>query len=110
MVENVFGILGERLRVLLTTMEQKPEVVRDIVLTCVVLPNMLRSPGTDRPSTPADDRQPQQADQVALGPDENFRKNPSREDKHQRDLLKDYFNLEALAGLKDRINEDWEEH
>ena len=41
-VQNSFGILVKRFRVLLTTMEQRPKVVRDIVLTCVVLHNMLK--------------------------------------------------------------------
>ena len=36
-VENAVGILMGRFRVLLTTMEQRPEVVRDIVLTYIVL-------------------------------------------------------------------------
>ena len=105
MVENSFGILVKRFRVLLTTMEQRPKVVRDIVLTCVVLHNMLRSHQgvADRPPTPADDIQPPQAGQEEHGHHENLR-NPSRETKHQRDLLKDYFNhVGALAGQEDRV-------
>ena len=92
-VKNSFGILVKRFRVLLTTMEERPKVVRDIVLMCVILHNMLRSHqgGADRPPTPADDIQPPQADQGEQGHNRNFR-NPSREAKHQRDLLKDYFN------------------
>ena len=48
-VENSFGILVKRFSVLLTTMQQRPKVVRDIVLTCVVLHNMLRRQQTDHP-------------------------------------------------------------
>ena len=36
-VENSYGILVKRFRVLLTTMEQRLNVVRDIMLTCLVL-------------------------------------------------------------------------
>ena len=70
MVENSFGILVKQFRVLLTTIEQRPKVVRDIVLTCVVLHNMLRSHqgAADRPPTPADDIQPPQADLREQGP------------------------------------------
>ena len=42
-IENAFEILVGRFRVLLTTMGQRPKVVRDIVLTCLVPHNMLRS-------------------------------------------------------------------
>ena len=73
--------------------------MRDIVLTYVVLHNMLRSHqgAADRPPTPADDIQPPQADQEEQRHHENLR-NPSREAKHQQDLLKDYFNhVGALA-------------
>ena len=54
-VENSFGILVKTFRALLTTMEQRPKVVSDIVLTCVVLHNMLRShqgEQTDHPPQP----------------------------------------------------------
>ena len=84
MVKNSFGILVKRFRVLLTTMEQNPKVVSDIVLTCVVLHNMLRSHqgAADRLPTPTDDIQPPQGDQVEQRHHENLR-NPSREAKHQ---------------------------
>ena len=68
-VENPFGILVSRFRVVLTTVEQRSKIVRDIVLTCVVLHNMLRrhQGGVERPPTPADDIQMPQADQADNG-------------------------------------------
>ena len=104
-VENSFGILVKRFRVLSTTMEQRPKVVRDIVLTCVVLHSMLRSykVAVDKPPTPADNTQPPQGDQGEERHQENFR-NPLREAKHQQDLLKDYFNhVGMLTGQEDRV-------
>ena len=104
-VENAFGILLVRFRVLLTKIEQRPEIVWSIVLTCVVLHNVLRrhQGRAGRPPTPADDIQPPQDGQAVYGSNENFR-NPLREAKHQQDLLKDYFNnLRALAGQEERI-------
>ena len=41
-VENTFGILVSRFRVMMTTIELPPETVRDVVMTCVVH-NILRS-------------------------------------------------------------------
>ena len=73
-MENAFGILASRFRVLLTTMEQRPKV-----MTCVVLHNMLRSEairGSERHPTPTDNIQPPQNDQGEQGQDENVR-NPS---------------------------------
>ena len=105
MVENSFGILVKRFSLMLTNIEQRPKVVRDIVLTCGVLYNMLRSHQgrADRPPTTANDIQPPQGDQGEQRYQENFR-NPLREAKHQRDLLKDYFNhVRALVRQEDKV-------
>ena len=52
-VENAFGILVSRFRVLQGTMEQKPMVVRDIVFTCVMWHN-------NADDTPGQDTHPSQ--------------------------------------------------
>ena len=61
-MENAFGILVSLFRVLLGTMEQRPRVVRDIVFTCVVFHNMVRTHqgGADTAPTPGNDVAAQQ--------------------------------------------------
>ena len=80
-VENAFGILANRFRVLLGTMEQRPKVVRDIVLTCVVLTNMLRTHqgGLDRAPNPADDIVAIPNEAVVYMPDETTGTLPRRQ-------------------------------
>ena len=79
-MENVFGILVSIFRVLLGTMEQRPKVVRDSVLICVMLHNMLRThPGrVARALAPTDDVAAILNELVVYVPDENDR-NPMGE-------------------------------
>ena len=84
MVENVFGILVSLFRVLLGTMEQRPKVIKDLMFTCVVLHNMLRTHQglADKAPNPVNYVAALQNEQVVYGPNENYR-DPSREAKHQ---------------------------
>ena len=105
-VENAFGILVSRFRVMLTTIELPPETVRDVVMTCVVLHNILRSQyqgqhGGQEPGDDDDDNVPGDCRLIGGaaggGPD----RNPAREAKRQRDYLKDYFNNEGAVAWQD---------
>ena len=73
-----------RFRVLLGTLEPSPKVVRNIIYTCVVLHNMLRTHqgGADRAPTPTNGVAALRNEQVVYVPDDNYR-NPLREHKHQ---------------------------
>ena len=61
--------------VLLGTMDQRPRVVTDIVFTCVVLHNMLRTHqgGIERVQTLGNDAAAQQNEQAVYVPNENYR-------------------------------------
>ena len=104
-VKIAFGILESRFRVLLGTMEQRLRVVRDIVFLCLVLYNMLMTHQgrADKAPTPINDVAIQQNKQAVYVPNEHYM-NPSREAKHQREQLKDfYIHMGVLALQEDRI-------
>ena len=103
MVENVFGILVSRFTVPLGTMEQKKAkgCQRHCFYICGFAQHAEDTP--DRAPTPANDVTPLENEQVVYVPNDNYR-NPSREAKHQQELLKDYFDhMGVLAGQEDRI-------
>ena len=109
-VENAFGILVSRLRVMMTTIELPLETVRDVVMTCVVLHNILRSQyqgqhGAQQPGGDDDDDDVPGTGRLIGGAADGGRdRNPAREAKRLRDYLKDYFNNEgAVAWQDDRI-------
>ena len=104
-MENAFGILVSRFRVMMTTIELPPERARDVVLTCVVLHNILRSqyqaqhcdqqPGGDDDDVPGDGWL------IGGAADCGHDRNPAREAKRLRDHLKDYFNNEGAVAWQD---------
>ena len=57
LVENAFGILAQRWQELLTTMQQAPNVVQDIIESCVCLHNLMpvRYPAQQNASLNQDD-------------------------------------------------------
>ena len=97
-VENAFGILVSRFRVMMTTIELPSETVRDVVMTCVVLHNILRSQyqgqhGAQQPvGDDDDDDVPGDGRLIGGAADGGRDRNPAREAKRLNDYLKDYFN------------------
>ena len=102
-VENAFSILVSRFRVMMTTIELPPETVRDVVLTCVVLHNILRSQykGQHGGQQPGDDDVPSDGHLIGGAADCGHDRNPAREAKRLRDYLKDYFNNEGAVAWQD---------
>ena len=102
-VENAFGILVSRFRVMMTTIELPPETVREVVFTCVVLHNMLRSQyqGQHGGQQTGDVEVPGDDHLIGGATDSGRNRNPAREAKRQRDYLKDYFNNEGAVAWQD---------
>lgn len=103
-VENGFGILANRWRCFMGTLEQGPDVVRLLVETGVILHNLLRirflaignaevdREDEDHNIIPGAWRAGQQVEQI---PQPQAPNRDNREGKVMRDYLKAYFNIEA---------------
>ena len=105
-VENAFSILVSRFRVIRTTIELPPATVREVVFTCVVLHNILRSqyqgqPGGQQPGEDDDDDVPGDCGLIGGAAGGGQDRNPAREAKRQRDYLRNYFNNEGAVAWQD---------
>ena len=105
-VENAFGILVSRFRVMRTTTELPPTTVREVVFTCVVLHNIPRSqyqgqPGGQQLGEDDDDDVPHDCGLIGGAAGGGQDRNPAREVKRLRDYLKDYFNNEGAVAWQD---------
>ena len=84
----------------MTTIELPPETVRDVVLTCVVLHNILKSQyqGQHVGQQPGDDDDvPGDGRLIGGASDGGCDRNPAREAKG----LRDYFNNEGAVAWQD---------
>ena len=105
-VENAFGIQVSKFRVMRTTIELPPAIVREVDFTCVVLHNILRSQyqgqhGDQQPGEDDDDDVPGNCGLIGGAAGGGQDRNPAREAKRQRDYLKDYFNNEGAVAWQD---------
>ena len=101
-VENAFGILANRWRCFLKTLEQKPDTVRDMVEAAVVLHNLLRQrhPGLAAQEVDREDDNGNfipgtwrdQVDWVDVDQPRASRNSARADGKHHRNLLKAFFN------------------
>ena len=95
-VENAFGILTNRWRVLFTTINQKPQVVESIVLACCAMHNFLREEHSsvyEVPDTTPDCwREDPSLRQAALPGSTN----PTQQAKRIREFLTEYLNSDNV--------------
>ena len=91
----------------MTTIELPPETVTEMVFTCVVLHNLLKSQyqgqhGGQQPGDDDDDDDvPGDGRLIGCAADGGGDRNPAREAKRLRDYLKDYFNNEGAVAWQD---------
>ena len=87
----------------MTTIELPPDTVREVIFTCVVLHNILRSQygqhGAQRPGD--DDDVPGAGGLLGVRAVGGHDRNPANEAKRQIDYLKDYFNNEGAVAWQD---------
>ena len=97
-VENAFGILSNRWRVLLSPINQRPDVVENMVLACCAMHNFLREEYSAVYDGPETNSSLQQA--VLSGST-----NPTQQAKITREVLTEYFNSDngAVAWQWDSI-------
>ena len=100
-VENAFGILSNRFRCLLTTMQQDPNNVLRIAMACCVLHNLLLNRFPNLPTGMVDAENPLThevcpgtwRDEEALTGLQQLRGNTgSKAAKHQRNYFRSYYN------------------
>ena len=111
-VENAFGILSNKWRCLLTCLEQNPETVEKMVLTCCILHNIVRNKNIAHAPPDADREDPDGA--IIPGA---WRNNRNMQDcnppvggnidykiaKAQRDTLKHYYNSIGAVPWQDTM-------
>ena len=113
-IENSFGIMGSRFRVLSTTIALTPEKVEKIVLACAVLHNVLRKcaleeynqPGTmdeENEETGVLHRGTWRKDGTMLPLQTTETRNPSIEAKNIRNKFCHYFNNEGQVPWQMRM-------
>lgn len=114
-VENAFGIMAKRWRVLMSVMEQRPETVCDIIECCVVLHNLMRirlpqihgevdEEDANHNLVPAPWREEQVEPPGVPPPEAHNRDNQAG--KRIRDFLKEYFNGRGAVPWQERIAND----
>ena len=80
---------------------EPPETVREVVLTSAVFHNILKSEYNSQHGCQQAEDDEVLGDGHLVGCDGGHDRNPDREDKRQRDYLRDYFNNEGAVAWQD---------